>query len=814
MFKNYLKIAWRNIRKNKVFSFINVIGLSIGLSASLVIGALIYYDLGFDTFHPNGHRIHRVTTDFKTSVGDFHNRGVAVPLISELERNIPGIELVASFFNARFHKVKSGAVGENFKNPTDVVYAHGNYFQLFPYHWLAGSAHETLTNPNEVVLTTSRATQYFPGSVPSQVMGRTLIYNDSVPVKVVGVVEDIQHRTDFVFKEFLSLKTAVVVGKKNQVFSPEWNNTNSGTQVFVRVADNQEISTVRNRLDALAKEHEDTELVEMGQERFFNLQPLADVHFNPKYGVFNNVPHRADKTVLTSLALIALFLLLLAIINFVNLNTALATKRSKEIGIRKTLGSSKKQLVVQSLGETFLLTLFAALISLGLFPWLLYVFSDFIPAGMDHGLFLRPSIFIGLLFLLVGVGVLSGFYPAFFQSRFNPIAALQSKTIFGESRLALRKYLTVFQFVIAQIFIIATLFVGKQMDYMMNRDMGFKTEANAFIRAWQTDDLAKREVFAQKLRGLPQIAEVSLGGNPPASTNMIVSTLTFVNNANEIHTDVELLFGDLHYKKLYDVKLLAGRDRLNDTIGEYVINRTYAHQLGFQDPEEALGQLLKIDGDSHTIVGVMEDFNQRSLHNPIKPMALVGDQEREEYSQFNTIHFSFQDTRSEKWPETLVQIEEAWEELFPETSFELNFMDDTIQRFYAQERRASFLLQWATVLAIGISCLGLLGLVIHTTERRIREIGIRKILGASLGQLSLLLCKEFLLLIGLAFIIAIPLAYWGLRDWLQGFAYKTELSWWVFLVGGMAMLAIALVVISARTLIVANANPVKSLRTE
>ncbi|MEO1011372.1 MAG: ABC transporter permease [Bacteroidota bacterium] len=814
MFKNYLKTAWRNIWKNKVFSLINILGLSVGLSASFIIGALIYYDLTFDTFHPDRNRIYRVTTDFRTSVGDFHNRGVAVPLIDELKQNVPGVELVAPFFNARLDVVKSELVADDHKNPAHVVYAHGNYFQVFQYKWLAGSADGILTNPNEVVLTEERAKQYFPDKLPGQALERTLTYNDSVPVKVVGVVKDLEHRTDFIFREFLSLKTAVATGAKNQVFNSEWNNTNSATQVFVKIEDHQRLVEIQERLNLLAKTHEDTKLKEMGQERYFHLQPLADVHFNPKYGVFNNVGHRANKSVLISLALVALFLLLLATINFINLNTAQATQRSKEIGIRKTLGSSKKQLILQFMGETFLLTFMAALISLVLLPWLLRIFSDFIPLGMEYGFFLQPAILAAIPLLLIGVALLSGLYPALFQSCFRPITVLQNRTVFGESRSSLRRYLTVFQFVIAQIFIIATLFVGKQMNYLMKKDMGFKTQANAFVRAWQIHDLDKRKVFAEELRSIPQISEVSLGGNPPASTNMFGSTLTFVHEGNETHTDVELLFGDLYYRKLYDISLLAGRDRLNDTIGEYVINRTYAQQLGFQNPKDALGQMLKVDGKSSPIVGVMEDFNQRSLHSTIKPMALIGDRERREYSQFNTIHFSLEASNQGKWSETIVQIEEMWKTLHPESNFEFHFMDDTIQRFYTQERKASFLLKWATGLAILISCLGLLGLVIHTTERRTKEIGIRKILGASLAQLNLLLCKEFLILVGIAFAMAAPMAWWGLDYWLQGFAYKTTLSWWIFFLGGATMLIIALTIISLRTMAAANADPVKSLRTE
>ncbi|KQC30674.1 ABC transporter permease [Flagellimonas eckloniae] len=814
MLKNHLKIAFRNIWKNKFFSAIHIIGLSIGLSAAFVIGVIIYYDMTFDTFHPDADRIYRVTTDFTTPVGNFHNRGVAVPLAEALDQDVPGIELVTSFFNTRFQKVENKATGRIFKSPDDMIYAQGNYFDLIHYDWLVGTPNGVLSSPNEVVLTETRAAQYFPNTPLKKVLGSVLTYNDSIPVEVVGVVSDFQKRTDFVFKEFLSFKTAISAGEKEKVFNKKWNSTNSGTQIFIKLEDHQSLGIIQNRLDAIAKANEDEQIRNTGQERSFNLQPLSDLHFNPNYGIFNNVGHLGNKNILIGLSLAALFLLLLACINFINLNTAQATKRSMEIGIRKTLGSSRKQLVLQFMGETFLLTSAAALVSLALSPWLLHMFVDFIPKGVDYTLFYQPQVLLSIAGLLVLVSLLSGFYPALFQSRFQPISVLKNRLVSGESKWPLRKYLTIFQFIIAQIFIVATLFVGKQLNYVMKRDMGFKTEANVYIRGLQVDDFGKRNVFAEKLRSFPQISEVSMGGPPPASSNMFASTFTFIKDESKIHTDVELLFGDLNYRKLYDINLLAGRARLNDTIGEYVINQTYARLLGFENPNDAIGHMLKVNDKSNPIVGVMEDFNQRSLRSAIKPMALVGDRDRKEYSQFNIIHFSLQDTASEKWSNVIADIEETWKSLYPQANFDLHFMDDTIKRFYEQERKTTVLLNWATGLAILISCLGLLGLVIHTTERRTKEIGVRKVLGASLGQLNLLLCKEFLILVAIAFVIAAPIAWWGVSNWLQGFAYKTQLNWWVFVLSVTAMLLIALAIISIRTIAAANANPIKSLRME
>jgi len=814
MFKNYLKIAFRNIWKNKVFSLINIIGLSIGLSAAFVIGIMIYYDLTFDKFHPDSERIFRVTTEFTSPEGNYFNHAASIPLGDALKEKATGIETIGTFFISYVEKVENPDTSKVFENEDDMVFADATYFDIFGYEWLAGDRSEILSSPNEVVLTKERAAKYFPETVPEQVVGKTLIYNDSLPVKVTGVVADFERRTDFYFKEFLSVKTANNTEQKDQIFSDEWNNTNSFSQLFLKVAENGDVASIQSQLDALAKEHQDKTLSDMGHGRIFHLQPLADMHFNKDFGVFDGTDYQASKTLMISLAFIALFLLLLGCINFINLNTAQATQRAKEIGIRKTLGSSKKQLIFQFLGETFLLTLAAAIFSLFLSYWMLQVFADFMPQGVNFDLFKSPIVLLFIIVLLLMVTFLSGFYPALFLSGFQPISVLKNQIFLGKNKAGLRRYLTVFQFGIAQIFIIATLVVGKQLHYVMNRDMGFKTEAITNIRLpYQDGSIGKRLAFADAIKTVPQVAEVSLGWIPPASNSNRSTMATYVDNGKETHTSLQLLTADLSYLNLYGIKLLAGRDRLNDTINEYVINETYSKILGFKNPADAIGNMVKLNDEQIPIVGVMKDFNQRSLRNSIKPMALEGDRNRSEGSQFNMVHIALQEGSSQ-WPKTIEEIENAYKTFYPQADFELNFYDEAIKRFYEQERRTSVLLKWAMGLAISISCLGLLGLVIYTTERRTKEIGIRKVLGATLAQLNLLLCKEFLILVAIAFAIAAPIAWWGMNNWLEDFAYKTGMSWWIFLLSGVTMLLVALVVISIRTIAAANANPVKSLRTE
>ncbi|WP_299533473.1 ABC transporter permease [Ulvibacterium sp.] len=815
MFRNYLKIAWRNLWKNKVFSLINIVGLSIGLSAAFVIGTIIYFDLTFDKFHPDGNRIYRVTTEFTSPDGNFYNPGVSVPLGQALKEELTGIETVSPLYTISMHQVENVETETLFKDPENVIHTDSNYFQLFQYKWLAGDVNKILSNPNEVVLTKNRAKKYFPDLSPNEIVGKVLIYNDTIPLNVSGIVENFKDRSDLIFEEFISYKTIGDNGLKNRLGSTNWNSTNSASQLFVKLNKNADVVSVQRQLDLLAAEHLDEEMVAFGQKRRFYLQPLADIHFNPNYGTYDYTRSQASKPVLISLAFVALFLLLLGCINFINLNTAQATQRAKEIGIRKTLGGSKKQLVFQFLGETFLLTVTAAVVSLFFSSWLIRVFSDFIPEGVSFGLFKSPVLIVSAILLMFVLTLLSGFYPALVLSRFKPVSVLKNQVLPSSDKTSLRKYLTVFQFVIAQVFIIATALVGKQIHYLMTKDMGFKTEAIAYLRTpYNEPSIDKRIRLLEKLKTDPHIQDVVLAGNPPASGSTFSSSIVYRDRENEVQASIQLLYGDSDYRRLYEIPLLAGRDVLNDTIKEYVINETYMKLLGFKKPMEAIGQSLILGREPYPIVGVMKDFYQRSLRTAIKPMALIGDWERSRHSQFNTIHFSIGGNKSSDLTSDIALVEKAWKSIYPDYDFDPRFIDDTVSRFYEQERKTSALLKWATGLTILISCLGLLGLVIHTTERRTKEIGIRKVLGASLAQLNLLLCKEFLVLVGIAFAIATPIAWWGLDYWLQGFAYKTALSWWVFFLGGITMLFIAMAIIRIRTIAAANADPIKSLRTE
>ncbi|AGC77656.1 ABC-type antimicrobial peptide transport system permease subunit [Nonlabens dokdonensis] len=814
MFKNYIKIALRNLWKNKIFSLINIVSLAIGLSASIVIGMIVYYDFTFDKFHPDGDRIYRVASKYQDPEGTSFFAGIPIPLIEEVDKNYTGIEESAYIFMTRPYSVLASKEDAAFKEPKFVTYTDENYFNIFKYDWLAGSGENQLLNPNEVVLTQSRAAQYFPNKNPAQLIGKTLIYNDSLNATVTGIVADFKERTDLVFQEFISLKTIKQTDQNGQFLNPNWQNVNSSSQLFIKLEEGTDTTILQNQLNQTALAHEDPEDKKYNASREFYAQPLSELHFDQRYGNFDYTTTTADKDVMFMLGCIALFLLLLGCVNFINLNTAQASQRAKEIGIRKTLGSSKKQLITQFLGETFLLTVVAGIVSLGLSVWLIYIFKDFIADGVSFEMLLDPYLIGFLCLLIICVTLLSGFYPGVVLSKFKAAKVLKGENKSKDGKIGLRKFLTVFQFTIAYIFIIATLLVGKQIQYLLNMDLGFQTDSIVYVETPdQIEGINSRELLAEKLKTIPQLSKVSIGNTPPTSSTLR-TVFKHEGKDGEKVMDISVLFGDTNYLDLYDISLITGRLPINDTIKEVVINETAVRDLGFKTPEEALNKIVNPNQSPMQITGVMKDFHSGSLKYEIEPVAFTGDIYRKYFSQFGTLHMNIQAGSGEKISNTLELIQSKFDEVYPDSNSTINFMDETVANFYKKERSTSNLLNWAMGLSVLISCLGLLGLVMFNTERRIKEIGIRKVLGASVVQLNTLLCKDFLWLIGIAFLIAAPIAYWGLNNWLQDFATRTEFSWWIFAGSGLGMIALAIIIMSFKTISAALENPVKNLKIE
>ena len=813
MFKNYFKTAWRNLWKNKIFSLINIIGLSIGISASLVIYLIVAYDFSFDTYHKDGNRIYRVVENFVLPLSGQTHKGAAVPspLGNAVQNEITGLDVVSPFRKGEPAKVSvPGAAGKLivFKDQKNIVFANENYFKLFEYTWVAGNPKTSLQQPYQVVLTESNAKLYFPKLSTFDVVGKELYFDDTVRTTITGVVKDITQHTDFNYKTFFSRITLETTSLKPR-FWERWDHSQGVSQLFIKLSPHTTTPNIKTQLAALYKKHY-TRDPNDPEVRSFDLQPLSGIHFKSDYD--SHSPGLADKTVLYGLLAVAAFLLLLACINFINLTTAQAAQRAKEIGIRKTIGSSRKQLISQFLSETFLLTLIATIISAALTPILLKAFAKFIPQGLTFDLFNQPGILIFLLGLVAAVSLLSGIYPAIVLSSYKPILVLKGQAYTGKtSAVWLRKGLTVSQFVIAQVFVIATLLVSKQINYTLSKDMGFKKNAVIYFGNYTDTSSAKKKLLMNKLNAIPGVAMASLSMDPPASQSTWIGKMKYQDGKKEIETDVQVKIGDTNYIKLYQIKLLAGTNlSQSDTMNSLLINETYAHILGFTDPQQAIGKYIDCYGKK-PVVGVIQDFNQTSLHEAITPLLITT-----EINSERTFNIALQPQNAEgtAWQTAISQMQKAWKEVYPEKDFDYAFLDESIAEYYTAEQNINTLMAWSSGLTIFISCLGLLGLVIYITNQRTKEIGIRKVVGATVVQLVSLLSKDFLKLVILAFIIAIPIAWWGAHIWLQGFAYKTALSWWVFLAGGIIMLLLALIILGLRTFKSANANPVKSLRTE
>jgi putative ABC transport system permease protein len=813
MFKNFILGGSRNLWRNRLFSLINISGLAIGISASLVIFLIVNYQYSFDRFEKERDRIYRVVSTMHFPGQEFRLPGVPLPMSGAVQREVSGVEISAPVILFFSDPTVGVGLPDNltpvqFKKEPDVIFTNDSYFKLISYNWLAGNP-GCLQKPFSVVLTESRAKKYFPEIPPSSLIGHTLTYDDSILVTINGVVQDLNEITEFRFKEFLSLNTIPSSSLKKSYNWDSWSNINSSSQLFVKLIKGASAEQVLSQIQSVrSKYYKDNFL-----KTTHSLQPLNEIHFDSELGNFDDT--QANKSTLLGLLVVAAFLLLLGCINFINLTTAQGTQRAKEIGIRKTLGSSKKQLIFQFLSETFLLTFIATGISIVMVPLLLKAFSSYIPAGVSFNEILQPGVLLFIIIIIMIVGLLSGFYPALTVTRLNPVAVLKNQIQSSPNtrKAVMRKTLTIVQFIIAQFFIFAILVVSKQIHYLLNKELGFKKEAIVTIDLPSADkDTDKKLVLRQKISGIPEVDQVVLASFPPASNAMSFGTMSIDYGKKKLESSVEFKYADSDYFALYKMKLLAGRfPRSTDSTMEYLINNTYAQVIGFKSPSEAIGKYLERGNSKIEIVGVLADFHSHSLHSEIKPLVFSS-----ALNEYSTLHIGLKPKieGSQNWKSAISKMEKLWKEEYPEDEFSYQFLDESIAKFYKSEQDVSILLSWATGLTIFISCLGLLGLAVYTTNLKTKEIGIRKVLGASVNQIVFLLSRDFVQLILFAFVISAPFCWWAMNKWLEEFAFRTTLDWWVFAVGGLLMVSFALLVLSIRTIRSASANPIQSLRTE
>ncbi len=795
MFKNYFKTAIRNVKRNKSYAVINIIGLAVGIAASLLIFLLIQFETSFDDFHKNKNRIYRVVAETKTPDGVNYSRATAFPVAQGLRIDYPQLEHVARIYEEEDVQI---TVMNDDTNPTQkkfkeesVFFADPGFFDIFNFPFIAGNPKTVLSEPNTVVLTQQAAEKYFGDW--HNAINRYVKYDNRIICRVTGILKDVPANTDYPLQVVLSFKT------QQNDNSTDWVSQSGNLNTFVVLPKNMSAQQFDSDLKIFVKKYTPAEYVNQG----YILQPLNDIHYNSKFGTYSGSTFSKD--LITALSLIGLFLLIIACINFVNLATAQAVNRSKEVGVRKVLGSSKKQLIVQFLNETFLITLISVIAAIGFAYLALPLLNNILHTTLAIQFDLPVIAF--LFSIIVVVGFLSGSYPAIILSGFNPITALKSKfTGKTSSGLSMRRVLVVLQFTIAQALIIGTLIVVSQMNFFRKASMGFDKDE---ILTVPIPNRSNIDALKTQLLQQTGIKYVSVSTYNPSDDSYWGSDFKFDNSIKATDFEADLKWADADYFKTYNLQFVAGRPyEQSDTVSGLVVNEMTVKKLGFKNPEDILGKKIDFwDGNVVApVVGVVKNFNGHSLQTEIKPTVL-GSLKR----SYQLINIKIQPQNA---TQTLAAIERLWRTTYPDFIYEYQFLDDKIAGFYKQESQLAQLYKIFAGIAIFISCLGLYGFVSFMAAQRIKEVGIRKVLGASVMSIIYLFTKEFALLITIAFLIAAPLSWYFMHQWLQNFAYKTNIGGEIFLLTILVSVIIAFLTISFQAIKAAIANPVKSLRTE
>jgi predicted permease len=798
MFKNYFKTAWRNVVRNKAFSAINIVSLAVGIAASLIIFTVVRYELSYDRFQPNYKNIYRIVTEDKYSDGSITtNPAVPGAALEALRTKMPDVLFAGINSGYGSQVTVNNGVNKKFIEPAGIFFCEPQFFKIFSFTWLVGNA-SVLNEPNTVVLSMTMAAKYFGNW--QQALNKTITLDNAIPLKVGGIIKDAPLNSDFPLETIMSFKTLKDGGYQ---YHNDWNNLSSNFQVYALLPQNADIKSFTDRLNSFDQEHYKGQ---SASTRTSIAQPLSELHFDRRFDIYGN--HITNKSTLITLSLIGIFIIIMACINFINLATAQAIGRSKEIGIRKVLGSGRAQLFLQVIGETGLIVLFAIILA-SVIARLCLPYVKNIASIQENLSLLNAQTFLFMALLLALMTILSGLYPALIISGYNPSLALKNKiTSANIGGISLRRGLVVLQFSISQILLIGTIVAISQMNFVNQADLGFNKEALLLISA-NTDSviLSKMPAFKQQLLSLHSVKSVSFTSDAPSSDNNWSTNFAFNHKADEPY-QVSLKFGDEDYLKTFELQLAAGRFyNKSDTMNEVVINETLLHKLSLKNPQEAIGKDIRLGGQRwKKVVGVVKDFKDHSLKKAVAPILLA-----ENHTAYWVIAVKI---NSHNIPQAQAAIQKVWDGFFPEYAYTSSFMDENIAKFYEQEEQLELLYKIFAGIAIFISCLGLYGLVSFMAAQKTKETGIRKVLGASVMNIVYLFSKEFTILILTAFAIAVPVGYYMMNSWLANFAFRIKISIWIFALAILASVVIAWITVGYKAIKAAVANPVKSLRTE
>lgn len=801
MLRNYITSTLRNLVKNKTYALINVFGLALGLSCCITIFLIIKTELSFDTFHENSDRIYRVVSEEESSEGKLYFAASHFPLAASMRNDFPDFEHVVATRNDDEIDIsildsKTNNVLQSFKQD-GVGFSQTAFFEVFGFKIVQGNPETCLDEPKTAVISQTTAQKYFGDESP---IGRSISMDNNVDVTITGVFEDFPENTDFPFNSVIA-SWETLRTYDDFIDLDKWNVRMSSVQTFVLLPNASSPERFEKLFPDFSKKYLGEDNKDLTQ---YSLQPLNEIHFDERYG--NYEEETVSTGTLNALGLIGLFLIITACINFVNLSTALATKRSKEVGIRKVLGTTKGQITIQFLLETLLILTIALILALGLTELILLNIQKYIEFNAPLKLELSLEIVGFLTGLLVFAGLLSGIYPAVIMAGYTPAEALKGKLSNSKaSGVGLRKILVIVQFTISQILIVGTLVVTEQISMFNNKDLGLNKESVVTV-GLPNHDPQKLELLRNKISSNPLISNVSFSIGPAIGEGDLHTGFEYKKMGDE-EISVSLKFADENYIDLYKIELLAGRQITNyDTLRNVIVNESLIKKINISTPEEAIGEKISVFGGESTIVGVVKDFHTVSLKSEI-PACLIASYS--DWYFYANVKVSPQNLTG-----SVAHIEEVWGEVFPKDIIDYVFLDDTVATFYEDEQRISKLFIIFSLIAIFISCMGLFGLITFMASQKTKEVGIRKVLGASIPSIIFLFSKQFVKLILVALVIASPIAYYFMNEWLDEFAYRIDINPMLFLVVGVITITITGATVGYKSLSAALANPVHSLKDE
>jgi putative ABC transport system permease protein len=797
MFKLNLKIALRNLWKHKGYTFINVAGLSIGMASCILIFIFIRYQLSYDQQFANKDRIFRVVSYWKYADGEEFQNGVPKPLAPAMRNDFGMLEEVAALQRAGgIIKVKDASGKVRLKTDERVFYTEPQFFKIFDYPWLEGDPQKALAEPNTVALSEDMAVKFFGDW--HKAVGQTINFQNKTDLKVTGVFANIPENTSNPIKIAIAY-----AGYENRALK-SWGSVSSASECYVLLNKGVNVTDLEGPKNAFIKKY----YVEKGAgetDHFF--QPLSEIHKDPRYGNFAGKVTGMKE--IWGLVVIGMFLLITACINFINLATAQAVSRSKEVGVRKVMGSRRKQLMVQFLTETMTLTVLALLLACVITEAALPGMASLFKEKISFSLVEHPVIFVFMVGMILFVGFMAGFYPAMVMSGFSPALAIKNKVSMGNAGGGnLRKVLVVVQFAITIILITGTLVILKQMKYMREKPLGFNTSAIALPDV-PNDSLSvlKYDILKTRILNIPGVQAVSLCSAAPSSDDNNYNNFSY-NSTKDADFQVNSKSADEDYFKTFGLQFVAGRPlSKSDTIKEYVVNETLLRKLNVKNPEEAIGKIISIgEGFKAPIVGVVRDFNNLSLRETISPILIFARKDRNV-----TIAIKMD---SKQIPEVMKNTEAIWNSVYPDYVYDSTFMDDNIADYYESEKVMGTLFKVFAGVIIFISFIGLFGLISFVASQRTKEMAIRKVLGASTFELVRMLNASFIIMVFLANLVAWPVAYIFISKWLNGYTYRIELSIWPFIASMFISMVITLVTVSFRSYKAAKTNPVDALKYE